>query len=190
MSHHVSASATNPSGAVEVVRVASSATTQAPVDAGGATGGAGAAGGNAPIATGGAAPTAGSSGTPGANLPVDEIQQASNTIQSAKADLSRTTGAERRLDGLDGVGGGGGGAAAGDAAAGDATVAEGTDQLDSEKLAENTSAAGADGQQISSTADSSAAASGGIEGNEQQGSSLNQLGIAPTGGTTGPVRAT
>jgi len=195
MSHHVSASATNPSGAVEVVRVASSATTQAPVDAGGATGGAGAAGGNAPIATGGAAPTAGSSGTPGANLPVDEIQQASNTIQSAKADLSRTTGAERRLDGLDGVGGGGGGAAAGDAAAGDAaagdaTVAEGTDQLDSEKLAENTSAAGANGQQISSTADSSAAASGGIEGNEQQGSSLNQLGIAPTGGTTGPVRAT
>lgn len=187
MSHHVSASATNPSGAVEVVRVASSATTQAPVDAGSATGAAGAGGGNAPIATGGA-PAAGSSGTPGANLPVDEIQQASNTIQSARADLSRTTGAERRLDGFDGVGGGGGGggAAGGEAAAGDTTVAAGTDQLDSEKLAGNTQQVGADGQQLTSTADSSAAASGGIEGNEQQGSSLAQLdnaAINPTGGT-------
>jgi hypothetical protein len=105
MSHHVSASPTNPTGAVEVVRVSSSATTTAPVDGGGATG-AVAAPAATPVSTV-AAP--GQSGTPGATLPVADLEQASNTIQGAQADLSVTAGAERRLDGFDGVGGGGGG---------------------------------------------------------------------------------
>src|SRR5262245_45775616 len=104
MSHHVSASPTNPTGAVEVVRVASSTETAAPVDTGSTATG-------APVTSSGPA-AAQSSGTPGANLPVDGIQQASTTIQGARADLSRTTGAERRLDGFDGVGGGGGGGGA------------------------------------------------------------------------------
>lgn len=116
MSHHVSAAASNPTGAVEVVRVPSSSTTTAPVDGGGAASSAapvtpGSA--SAPVSSvvGGqaAAPVAGQSGTPGANLPTDSIEQASNTIQNAQADLSRTAGAERRLDGFDLVGGGGGG---------------------------------------------------------------------------------
>jgi hypothetical protein len=176
MSHHVSAGASNPTGAVEVVRVASSATSQAPVDPGSA---ASSAGGNAPIATGGGAPVAQSSGTPGAQLPVDEINQASNTVQSAKADLSRTTGAERRLDGFDGVGGGGGGGGAagagGDAAAGDATVAAGTDQLDSEKLAEQTQQQGGGGAQLTSDALNNQGSAGTLEGNETQASSKNLL---------------
>ena len=128
MSHHVSASASNPTGAVEVVRVSSSATTTAPVDGGGAT---------TPVSTvvsgQPAAPAAGQSGTPGANLPVADIEQASNTIQGAQADLSVTAGAERRLDGFDGVGGdGGGGGDAGQENANNAegAVAQGTADLD------------------------------------------------------------
>ena len=118
MSHHVSATASNPTGAVEVVRVPSSSATAAPVDPGSAAGSAGAVAPAAaptsvstPVSSvvSGATPTAGQSGTPGANLPVDTIEQASNTIQNAQADLSRTAGAERRLDGFDLVGGGGGG---------------------------------------------------------------------------------
>ena len=104
MSHHVSVSASNPTGAVEVVRVSSSAATTAPVD-GGATTSAPATPAATPVST--VAP--GQSGTPGAALPVADLEQASNTIQNAQADLSRTAGAERRLDGFDGVGGGGGG---------------------------------------------------------------------------------
>ncbi len=115
MSHHVSASPSNPTGAVEVVRTSSSAATTAPVDTGSA------ATSSQPISTavgGSAAPAAGLSGTPGANLPVPDIEQASSTIQGARADLSRTAGAERRLDGFDLVGGGGGGGGGGEAQAG------------------------------------------------------------------------
>lgn len=54
----------------------------------------------------------GQSGTPGANLPVDALEQASNMILAGKADLTQTAGAENRLDGFDGVGGGGGGGGA------------------------------------------------------------------------------
>lgn len=133
MSHHVSASASNPTGAVEVVRVNSSATTTAPVDGGSSA----ATGATAPTPTGTGAdvstaatptaqpvstPVAGQSGLPGANLPVPNIEQASNTIQSAKADLSRTAGAERRLDGFDLVGGGDGGGGGGGEA--EASVAD------------------------------------------------------------------
>lgn len=136
MSHHVSATASNPTGAVEVVRVSSSSTTTAPVDPGSA---AGSAGSIAPAAAStsvstpvstvvdgqAATPAAGQSGTPGANLPVDTIEQASNTIQNAQADLSRTAGAERRLDGFDLVGGGGGGGGGGEAGQENANNAEG-----------------------------------------------------------------
>ena len=102
MSHHISASSTNPAGAVEVVHVHSSAAAAtSPVDGGGSGGSA------KPAFT----EVAGTSGTPGANLPVENIEQASNTIQRGKADLAQTAGAERRLDGFDGVGGGGGGGA-------------------------------------------------------------------------------
>src|SRR5205807_6630370 len=52
---------------------------------------------------------AGQSGTPGATLPVDALQQASSMIVQGKADLNQTAGAETRLNGFDGVGGGGGG---------------------------------------------------------------------------------
>lgn len=67
----------------------------------------------------------GQSGTAGATLPVDALQQASNMIVQGKADLNQTAGAENRLDGFDGVGGGGGGggAAAGTAAQGTANEA-------------------------------------------------------------------
>jgi hypothetical protein len=131
MSHHVKAGASNPTGAVEVVRVSSSATTTAPVDGGSAT-----AATTAPVSTvvdGRTAPAAGQSGTPGANLPVADIEQASNTIQGAQADLSATAGAERRLDGFDLVGGdGGGGGDAGQENANNAegAVAQGTADLD------------------------------------------------------------
>jgi hypothetical protein len=112
MSHHLSASPTNPTGAVEVVRVDSAAATTAPPDTGSgaapvtgtAIGPAGTGSAGAPVLT----DVAGPSGTPGANLPVDSIQQASTTIEGGKADLALTAGAERRLDGFDGVGGGGG----------------------------------------------------------------------------------
>jgi hypothetical protein len=116
----VTATATNPSGAVEVVHVHSAAATSAPVD------GAQAAAHVTPAST----QVEGASGTRGANLPVDNLQQASNTIQRGKADLRQTAGAEHRLDLFDGVGGGGGGggADAGQANAGNATgaVAQGT----------------------------------------------------------------
>lgn len=146
MSHHVSATASNPTGAVEVVRVPSSSTTTAPVDPGSAAGSAGAVAPAAaptsvstPVSSvvSGATPTAGQSGTPGANLPVDTIEQASNTIQNAQADLSRTAGAERRLDGFDLVGGGGGGGGEAEAGAGqenannaEGAVAQGTADQD------------------------------------------------------------
>ena len=119
MSHHVSAGSSNPTGAVEVVRVQSSGATRAPLDGGGAA---------KPAVT----QVAGNSGRAGANLPVEEIEQASNTIQNGRADLARTAGAERRLDGFDGVGGGGGGGGANNANANnaDATVAAGTANKD------------------------------------------------------------
>jgi hypothetical protein len=50
----------------------------------------------------------GQSGTSGANVPVDAIEQASAMVAQGKADLGQTVGAEHRLDGFDGVGGGGG----------------------------------------------------------------------------------
>jgi hypothetical protein len=123
MSHHQTASPTNPTGAVEVVRVSSSAATTAPVDTGGATG---------TPATPASTVVNGQSGTPGATLPVEDLQQASNTIQGAQADLSVTAGAERRLDGFDGVGGGGGGGGDGQANANNAegAVAQGTADMD------------------------------------------------------------
>jgi len=134
MSHHVSAGPSNPTGAVEVVRTTSSAATTAPVDTGSV------ATSSQPISTvvggSGAAPAAGASGTPGASLPVPDIEQASSTIQNARADLSLTAGAERRLDGFDLVGGGGGGGGGGEAQAGVAdegaqdAVAAGTENLD------------------------------------------------------------
>jgi hypothetical protein len=133
MSHHVSASPSNPTGAVEVVRVSNSAATTAPVDTGSSA--AAASGTATPSAQPVFTEVAGQSGTPGANLPVADIEQASNTIQNARADLARTAGAERRLDGFDGVGGGGGGggdnAGAGQENADNATgaVAQGTDDL-------------------------------------------------------------
>jgi hypothetical protein len=126
MSHHVQASASNPTGAVEVVRVSNPATTAAPVDTGSATAatatpGAASAASTTPVSSvvSGQAPTTGqSSGLPGANLPVEDIQQASNTMQNAQADLSVTAGAERRLDRFDLVGGGGGGEGGGGEGAG------------------------------------------------------------------------
>jgi hypothetical protein len=45
----------------------------------------------------------GQSGTAGANLPVDALEQASSMIVSGKADLNQTAGAEHRLDGFDGA---------------------------------------------------------------------------------------
>jgi hypothetical protein len=76
----------------------------------------------------------GTSGTPGATLPLTDLERASEVIQNAQADLSLTTGAERRLDGFDGVGGGGGAGGGGDAGqenADNATgaVAQGTADL-------------------------------------------------------------
>jgi hypothetical protein len=135
MSHHVSASSGNPTGAVEVVHVHSSAATVSPVD-----GGTGAGGPAKPAFT----DVAGQSGTPGANLPVDGIEQASNTIQRGKADLARTAGAERRLDGFDGVGGGGGGGAANgaNAAAGNANANNATGAVAQGTANENVSANG------------------------------------------------
>jgi hypothetical protein len=130
MSHHVSASASNPTGAVEVVRVSSSATTTAPVDGGGAAAtSATGTGTTTPVSTvvsgQSATPAAGQSGTPGANLPVTDIEQASNTIQGAQADLSVTAGAERRLDRFDLVGGDGGGGGGDNAGQENANNAEG-----------------------------------------------------------------
>jgi len=127
MSHHVTATATNPSGAVEVVHVQSSSATSAPLDLG-STGSGG-------LVKTGTTQVQGVSGTAGANLPVDNIEQASNTIQRGKHDLAATNGAESRLEGLNGVGGGGGGggaAGAGQANADNATgaVAQGTENLD------------------------------------------------------------
>ena len=126
MSHHVTATATNPSGAVEVVHVQSSSATSAPLDLG-STGSGG-------LVKTGTTQVQGVSGTAGANLPVDNIEQASNTIQRGKHDLAATNGAEGRLEGLNGVGGGGGGggAGAGQANANNATgaVAQGTAGLD------------------------------------------------------------
>lgn len=149
MSHHVSAGPSNPTGAVEVVRVSNSASATAPVDNGTST----------PVstvstsATPAAAPAPAGSGTPGANLPVDGIQQASNTIQNARADLTRTAGAERRLDGFDAVGGGGGGGGnnnVGQQNANNATgaVAQGTADLNTSDQNGGLSAMRADGQQI------------------------------------------
>lgn len=161
MSHHVSVSASNPTGAVEVVRVSNSSTTTAPVDTGSA------AGASAPVAqttsapvssvVGGQPSAGGQSGLPGANLPVDGIQQASNTIQNAQADLSRTAGAERRLDGFDlvgGGGGGGGGAGQENANNAEGAVAQNTDGLvvDQTGVGGETLATGEEGQ-ITSTAD-------------------------------------
>jgi hypothetical protein len=159
MSHHVSAGPSNPTGAVEVVRTSSSATTTAPVDTGSV------ATSSQPISSvvggSGAAPAAGASGTPGANLPVPDIEQASSTIQNARADLSRTAGAERRLDGFDLVGGGGGGGGGGaeagvaDEGARDA-VAAGTENLDvSESGVGGQTNAGA--AAVTTTADSASA---------------------------------
>jgi hypothetical protein len=80
-----------------------------------------------PAATAGAG--AGSTGMAGANVPVESVASASSRIQNAKADLSTTSGADRRLDGLDGIGGGGGGGNAG-APKGEADVAAGTANQD------------------------------------------------------------
>lgn len=83
---------------------------------------------------------AGQSGTPGANLPVDDIQQAGNMILAGKADPGQTMGAENRLDGFDGVGGGGGGGGGGGANGQNGQVAASTAN-------ENTSSTGLGGQQ-------------------------------------------
>jgi hypothetical protein len=119
MSHHVTATATNPSGAVEVVHVANTATSAAPLDLG-STGSGG-------LVKTSATQVEGESKMRGANLPVENIEAASNTIQRGKADLASTAGAEERLNVLDLVGGGGGGggaaAGAGQANAGNATGA-------------------------------------------------------------------
>ena len=102
MSHHVTATATNPAGAVEVVHVAAAAAAaSAPLDLG-STG----SGGLAKAST---THIEGESKMRGANLPTEHIEAASNTIQRGKADLAATTGAETRLNLLDEVGGGGGG---------------------------------------------------------------------------------
>ena len=129
MSHHVSATSTNPTGAVEVVHVHSSAATTAPVDGGGS-------------AKPAFIDTAGKSGATGANLPVDNIEQASNAIQRGKADLAQTAGAERRLDGFDGVGGGGGGGGANAADAGQANANNATGAVAQGTANENVSANG------------------------------------------------
>ena len=116
MSHHVTATAQNPSGAVEVVHVANTATSAAPLDLG-STG----SGGLVKAST---TQVEGVSKVRGANLPTENIESASNTIQRGKADLSATAGAETRLNALDGVGGGGGGGGA--AGANGANGANGT----------------------------------------------------------------
>jgi hypothetical protein len=69
----------------------------------------------------------GQSGTPGATLPVDAIEQASSMIAQGKADLGQTAGAENRLNGFDGVGGGGGGANGANAQAAAGTATKGVD---------------------------------------------------------------
>jgi hypothetical protein len=117
MSHHVTATATNPSGAVEVVHVPNTATASAPLDLG-STGSGG-------LVKASATQVEGESKMRGANLPVADIESASNTIQRGKADLGQTAGAEERLNLLDrvGGGGGGGGAAAGQQNADNATGA-------------------------------------------------------------------
>lgn len=103
MSHHVTATATNPSGAVEVVHVAAAgaAVASAPLDLG-STGSGG-------LVKASSTQVEGVSKMRGANLPTENIEAASNTIQRGKADLGQTTGAETRLNLLDQVGGGGGG---------------------------------------------------------------------------------
>jgi hypothetical protein len=127
MSHHVTATAQNPSGAVEVVHVANTATSAAPLDLG-STGSGG-------LVKTAATQVEGESKMRGANLPVANIEAASNTIQRGKADLASTAGAEERLNVLDlvgggGGGGGGGGAAAGQQNAGNATGAVAQDNPD------------------------------------------------------------
>ncbi|TDQ04922.1 hypothetical protein [Labedaea rhizosphaerae] len=130
MSHHVTATATNPSGAVEVVHVASAAAASAPLDLG-STGSGG-------LVKTSATQVEGESKMRGANLPTDNIEAASNTIQRGKADLAATAGAETRLNVLDlvggGGGGGGGGAAAGQQNANNATGAVAQNNPDVDQL--------------------------------------------------------
>ena len=136
MSHHVTATAQNPSGAVEVVHVANTATSAAPLDLG-STG----SGGLVKTST---TPVEGQSKTRGANLPTENIEAASNTIQRGKADLAATAGAETRLNQLDGVGGGGGGGAgAGQQNANNATGAVAQNNPDVEAAAQNSTQGGA-----------------------------------------------
>ncbi|TDQ04923.1 hypothetical protein [Labedaea rhizosphaerae] len=133
MSHHVTATAQNPSGAVEVVHVANTATSAAPLDLG-STGSGG-------LVKTSATQVEGESKMRGANLPTDNIEAASNTIQRGKADLAATAGAETRLNVLDlvggGGGGGGGGAAAGQQNANNATGAVAQNNPDVDQASQN-----------------------------------------------------
>jgi hypothetical protein len=115
----------------------------------------------------------GQSGTAGATLPVDALQQASSMIVQGKADLNQTAGAEHRLDGFDGVGGGGGGGG------GDTTAtAAPTDQ--------NVGSGGLGGQQAvgasgSSTTPNAMTASDTSGSSDTTGSSSSGSGSSSTG---------
>jgi hypothetical protein len=80
---------------------------------------------------------------------VPDIEQASSSIQGARADLSRTAGAERRLDGFDLVGGGGGGGGGGEGG-GEAGVADegATDAVAAATEDKDVSASGAGGARM------------------------------------------
>lgn len=113
----------------------------------------------------------GQSGTAGATLPVDALQQASSMIVQGKADLNQTAGAEHRLDGFDGVGGGGGGGGGGDTTA----TAAPTDQ--------NVGSGGLGGQQAVGASGSSTTPNA-MTASDTSGSSSDTSGSTGTGATS------
>jgi hypothetical protein len=125
VSHHLSTSAIQPAAARQVVvqqapadnprpaapaPAAADPATASTASSVGSAAGPGAVSAAVPAAQAGA--VAGTSGVNGANVPVENVATASTQIQGAKHDLSATTQATRRLDGMDGIGGGGGGGGA------------------------------------------------------------------------------
>jgi hypothetical protein len=172
VSHHLSTSAIQPAAERQVV------VQQAPVDSArpapapaaadpatastassvGSAAGPGAVSAALPAAQAGA--VAGTSGVHGATVPVENVATASTRIQNAKHDLSATTAAERRLDGMDGIGGGGGGGGAGgDNGAADVAAGTANQDVSQTGLGGQTTAQQLDNQAIS--ADNADPATGG-----------------------------
>jgi hypothetical protein len=155
MSHHVTATATNPSGAVEVVHVAAgAAAASAPLDLGSA--------GSGGLVKASTTQVEGVSKTAGANLPTENIEAASNTIQRGKADLSATAGAETRLNQLDLVGGGGGGGGGQQDA--DTAVAANNPDVDQLKTETSLNAGGGDATTTGDPTGGTAGTTGGTTG--------------------------